>query len=484
MCFQARCSFVLSTAALCFLLVACAGGPNSGGTSGGASGGASGSSSSGVTKTAKEEPPECNVELYLPAHMPEHCKPDEKLAASKSTPAQKAPDPIVGTYHVYSIDEPRESVLRLYPNGRAVLGYRNYRWRYENGEYLISWGKDYRFSMKYQRKSSFGNVRVEPELVTLNDAPIYGKFEALKVSDGPDFKFNLYKLAIVRKEPSSLACFNLGQKKYRYTEIPKELGYPSFESSSLTECEASCQPFRDGRKELNGKRCPGEVVAKSPENDPIIGTYRMFTTESDGFWNSKHSQYVMRIFPNNRASKNGRNDFYRWEREGELYKFYVRRGGPGSPTAYDRFSGTMKYQSIVGKPHLITMDHVGHPGWPSESLKISTDPSHQFDLYKVACSYTSKNKCFKTQRDAEGKPFYKSGKVEGNNKHVWIQDALPGWSCMNIGRYRGSYSTNYPIYGDAPDWGDTLAQCESRCEQALLNQFETVGEGNCANFGK
>ena len=229
---------------------------------------------------------------------------------------------------------------------------------------------------------------------------------------------------------------------------------------------------------------PPEPVkpAEPPKPDPIVGTYRVFTTESDGYWNSKHGQYVFRIYPNNRASKNGRNDFYRWEREGEVYKFFVRRGGPGSATAYDRYSGAMKYQSIAGEPHLITIDHLGQQLWPSEGLKISTDPSHQFDFYKVVCRYRRDKTCFRIKRDAEGKNMYKAGRVDGIQKHVWIQEPLPGWSCMNIGRYRGSYLTNYPIFGDATDWGDTLAECESRCEQALLNQFETVGEGNCSDF--
>lgn len=257
---------------LCFLLAGCAGG---GGVSGGTSG-SSGTSSGTTAKVEKPDPPECNAELYLPAHMPEHCKPEEKLAASKSgSVKQKAPDPIVGTYHVYSLEDSRESVLRVYPNGRAVLGYFNYRWRYEKGAYLISWGDNYRFTMKYQK------ARGEPELATLNDAPIYGQFEALKVSADPDFLFDLYKLAIVRKEPSSMACFNLGRKEYRYQEIPKELGYPSFHSSSLTDCEASCQPFRDGHKELKDKRCPGEADI---ERDALVALY--LSTDGDK-WKNK-----------------------------------------------------------------------------------------------------------------------------------------------------------------------------------------------------
>lgn len=469
-----------TTVVLCYLVMACAGGPNSGGTSGGTSGGASGSSSSGVTKTAKEEPPECNVELYLPAHMPEHCKPDEKLAASKATPAQKAPDPIVGTYHVYSMDEPRESVLRLYPNGRAVLGYRNYRWRYENGEYLISWGKDYRFSMKYQRKSSFGNVRDEPELVTLDDAPIYGKFEALKVSDGPDFKFNLYKLAIVRKEPSSLACFNLGQKKYRYTEIPKELGYPSFESSSLTECEASCQPFRDAHAELTSKACPGEdpqPVAQEP--DQIVGTYRMSTTRTE---------YPFRVYANGTAGSSGKTN-YRWVRRGDVYDFFLTHT---SGYVDSRPSPILKYQTIKGEPNLVNVPEVKPSRWwyGQEGLKLSSDPRYRFDLYQVQCRRG--RACFEMQLDAEGKQINTSRDWTTPEGYTYTsyfrrKEPRPEWTCHNIGQRlddKRVYWTSWGEFGNRPFHADTLSECKAICEQSLLNDFETVGEGNCANFRK
>ena len=227
------------------------------------------------TKDPKKEPHTHDCEDILPAHLPEECRPEEKLTASKSGPIkQEAPDPIVGAYHVYSLEDSRESVLRLYPNGSLILGYIRYRWRYEKGAYIIFFGDNDRFRMNYQK------ARGEPELVTLNDAPIYGQFEALQVSANPDFLFDVHELAIVREDRSSMACFNLGRKEYRYQEIPKELGYPSFDSSSVTDCEASCRPFRDGRKELKDKRCPGEVAAKPPEPDPIVGTYRVFYTDA------------------------------------------------------------------------------------------------------------------------------------------------------------------------------------------------------------
>ena len=228
---------------------------------------------------------------------------------------------------------------------------------------------------------------------------------------------------------------------------------------------------------------PREPVepAKSPKRDPIIGTYRLFTTKSDGHHNSKHSQYVFRVFPNKKAGADGWNDYFRWEREGEVYKFYTRGNGPDGLTAYKYLEATLKYQSVAGEPHLIVLEHRPYRFWPSEGIKVSSDPSHKFDFYKVICHYNSKKKCHLYKRDVDGE--YVRG---GPSGHSLLEDPQPGWTCKNVGResylgYQGRLRVNF-LYGDAPDWGDTLAECESRCEKALLNHFETVGEGNCSDY--
>ena len=233
---------------------------------------------------------------------------------------------------------------------------------------------------------------------------------------------------------------------------------------------------------------PPEPVVQGPvvphEPDPIVGTYRLFTTESDGYYNSKHGQYVFRIFPDNRAGADGWDDFYHWEREGEVYKFSAQVDTPGYQPYWH---ATLRYQSVAGEPHLIVTAYRrwpnggSYPLWPSESLKISSDPSHQFDFYKVECHYNSKKKCQALRRDADGE--YVKGGPRGT---AVLKDIQPGWTCTNVGRrsymgYQGRITPEF-LFGDAPNWGDTLEECESRCEQALLNRFETVGEGNCSDY--
>ena len=216
---------------------------------------------------------------------------------------------------------------------------------------------------------------------------------------------------------------------------------------------------------------PEPVVQKPvepPKPDPIVGTYKNFRTKPSVLVN------VFRVYQDNGAGFNSGID-YRWERDGNVYRFYPK----GRGREKQRF--VLKYQSIRGEPNILTVPDA-NSSWQdltTEGLKLSDNPEYQFDLYKVQC----RGRCFTQRKDSEGNYLYQP-KLKGGWRLKQL-DPLPGWKCFNVGRRLNDethYYSAYGYYGDAPNTADSLVECEAICEQALLNKFETVGEGNCSDY--
>ena len=216
---------------------------------------------------------------------------------------------------------------------------------------------------------------------------------------------------------------------------------------------------------------PEPVVQKPvepPKPDPIVGTYKNFRTKPSVLVN------VFRVYQDNGAGFGSRID-YRWERDGNVYRFFPKGGGREK----QRF--VLKYQSIRGEPNILTVPDA-NSSWQdltTEGLKLSDNPKYQFDLYQVQC----RGRCEIQRKDAKGNYLYQP--KPKNGWRLKQLDPLPGWKCFNVGRRLNDERTYWSAYGyyrDAPITADSLAECEAICEQALLNRFETVGEGNCSDY--
>ena len=217
---------------------------------------------------------------------------------------------------------------------------------------------------------------------------------------------------------------------------------------------------------------PEPVVQKPvepPKPDPIVGTYRMFRETPDRF------QSVFRIYADNRAGSHGQKQ-YLWEREGNIYWFLVKNADGVTYRKHFAF----EHQSIIGEPDLVSVPDAGSfKGLSTEGLKVSDNPQHLFDFYVVSCE----GRCSSIRKDENGKEVFHEQKKPGSHWIRKVLDPQGEWKCQNVGR-RLKNTTLWIAAGNngnAPVHGDTLQECQSRCEQAMLNKFEYVGEGNCSD---
>lgn len=188
--------------------------------------------------------------------------------------------------------------------------------------------------------------------------------------------------------------------------------------------------------------------------DPIVGTYRVFSL-------TKNYQRLLRFYPDGSAIINGavRSSKFalRWKKENEIYRVYQGPSKKVRPFAF-------KLQSIVGEPDLAPALTGGYEG-----LRVSNNPNYLFDLYVVEC-------------------LAKSGSERCGADTAMGMVPRPGWTCWNIGRRlgdRGYYRVTWVGVGNkgkSRDYADSRAECEALCEAAILNKFETIGEGNCSGY--
>jgi len=226
---------------------------------------------SGTGETApvtKEETFECDGDLILEPHLPEECIPPE--------PVVQEPDHIVGTYRIFYRRIPTDqTVIRVYPDGSALT--RNWgrekfarrqdewRWEFDAGWYHVYWtpepGKKEGYLISWLSQSAAG----EPNLVPRrrDSAPLseWLDYEGIKVSDDPDFEFDLFKLG--SKNYRDWGCFNIGAQQIPIYPIPT-YGADTVQlyAESLSQCEALCRPAIDHHflSDPQRKRSPEDMT--------------------------------------------------------------------------------------------------------------------------------------------------------------------------------------------------------------------------------
>ena len=163
--------------------------------------------------------------------------------------ASKTVDAIVGTYRIFYTSKLRghESIIRFYPDN-TVIGDTNstkLRWALRDGTYRVDYFYRrwiYQYSVKRQE------VYGEPDLLTTEiGGSSSGEFEALKLSDDPDFLMDHYVLGSNEGSgyKSSFYCFNVGRKNFPFQMQPalaknyrEEI--PHF-ARNLVDCEKMCE---------------------------------------------------------------------------------------------------------------------------------------------------------------------------------------------------------------------------------------------------
>ena len=252
------------------LLASCADTPSKPTTTGGSSSG-----SGKIVTATPEQPFECDDDLILEPHLPEECIPPEPPEPVK--PAEPPePDPIVGTYRVFYRTIPTDqTVIRIYSDGTAVT--RNYglgnrrkeerRWVFDSPRYHVygenKAGAPERYVVSWQLQSVAG----EPDLISQNrnKAPLFkfNDYEGLKLSNDPDFQFDLFKLG--SNNNRDWGCFNIGRQEIPIFTVPAHGGDTvRLYAESLSECEALCRPAVDlhfssdpqQRRSLEDMTCP------------------------------------------------------------------------------------------------------------------------------------------------------------------------------------------------------------------------------------
>ena len=229
---------LIATAAMLALLVGCSTPTPT--TSGGKVGTPSGTG--GSVPVTKEETFECDDDLILEPHLPAECippEPPEPVAAPK-------PDPIVGTYRAYYVDQPKtEAILRFKPDGTldftSIYKGQTFSWKAEDGIYAVHESKyrDFQllFTTRYQATTG------EPEVSTITLGPRGKAFEAIKLSNAPSFLFDFYKVIKLFPE-ESWSCKNIGRKPELMASTTGTFmpirGHPDFADTQL-ECEERCR---------------------------------------------------------------------------------------------------------------------------------------------------------------------------------------------------------------------------------------------------
>ena len=210
---------------------------------------------------------------------------------------------------------------------------------------------------------------------------------------------------------------------------------------------------------------PPEPVAQKPVEppkvDPIVGVYK-------DFWSRNGDDFVgvLRVYADGFAGRDGSAKQYSWERVGQLYRLYYN----GLHGKVGELYGVFKYQSVKGEPDLVLVSdkesRYTKIGWMSEALKVSSDPNHKFDFYKVQCRrrWSGEDKCWDGHED---------------------RSPRAGWSCRNVGHRLNDervYWNGRNKHASGPNYADTLEECEEICEEVVSYYLGNVGEGNCSDY--
>ena len=209
------------------------------------------SGTGGAAPVNKEETLECDGDLILEQHLPEECIPPEP----PKPVAPPEPDPIVGTYRAYYVDQPKtQAILRFKPDGTldftSIYKGQTFSWKAEDGIYAVHESKyrDFQllFTTRYQATTG------EPEVSTITLGPRGKAFEAIKLSNDPNFLFDFYKVIKLFPE-ERWSCKNIGRKPELMVSTTGTFmpirGHPDFADTQL-ECEERCkqiESYLEGR---------------------------------------------------------------------------------------------------------------------------------------------------------------------------------------------------------------------------------------------
>jgi len=230
---------------LLLLLVSCAETPSKPTTSGGSSSG-----SGKVVTATPEEPYECDSDLILEPHLPEECIPPEPPEPVVQKPVEPPkPDPIVGTYKVFTTDPAnikRLQVWRIYPDHtvRPLWGRTHMTWERDADEYRFQ-SPTGRLYFSVERQSVMG----EPDFTATakynaDDTLRYAKGiydEGVKLASDPDFQFDLFRVGEISYRSGTWGCVNIGRNEQIHRGLYKESrDTPDQYAETLEECEALC----------------------------------------------------------------------------------------------------------------------------------------------------------------------------------------------------------------------------------------------------
>lgn len=153
---------------------------------------------------------DCPDDLYLPAHKPDECGQE---APAEISVKHGTLDSLVGTYRTYNKRMAVSGILRIYADGGAInasWGTRDaMRWEKKGNQYdFFAQSGEYHYSARLQ------SVRDEPDLVSFGTKYFFGMFDGIKLSDDPDYLFDLYKVGCKRQVPNS-PCYQTYESRYK-----------------------------------------------------------------------------------------------------------------------------------------------------------------------------------------------------------------------------------------------------------------------------
>ena len=180
-----------------------------------------------------------------------------------------------------------------------------------------------------------------------------------------------------------------------------------------------------------------------PKPDPIVGTYRIFYTDT-----REGAVELLRVYPDNTAALRSPEPRWKWTSGGGVYQFFYRESI--SKPWLAMFS--VKRLSLEGEPDLVTTKFTKNytTSGNFEAIKLAKNPDLLLDHYVIG-----------TYGGSGYGDFY----------------------CVNIGRKQEVHQSwnGYAPFFKVSDsyFADSLEDCEADCRAIIVEQYGSVGDRTC-----